>query len=252
MLRVTLLSLALLGSGIGPPRGQTPADTLLTVFGFLHRADSGAWQLLLPEPVRAAGHRIVQLTVRARGDAAGWPKMAERYVEAVGRLSVPGDAPERAELTVARLREIEPPGATRNTVQLSFAQLAVVTLAAIPVRFGWRLPDGQPSGVQPLLMFSIYNHGQTELDVMLPTNDALCIRVRAEGASPDNGRGWHTTLPAPTRTGVRIVIRLGGLYRQFIPIPREAAPSAGRYRAHVALCGVPDYQVETAFEVVAP
>src|SRR5256886_9351031 len=50
-----------------------------------------------------------------------------------------------------------PPGTQRSTVQLSFSQLAVVTLAVIPNRFAWRAGDGQPTGVQPLLMYTVYN-----------------------------------------------------------------------------------------------
>src|SRR2546430_16434701 len=71
-----------------------------------------------------------------------------------------------------------PPGTQRSTVQLSFSQLAVVTLAVIPNRFAWRAGDGQPTGVQPLLMYTVYNHGQTQLDFMLPTNDVVCVGVQ--------------------------------------------------------------------------
>lgn len=48
------------------------------------------------------------------------------------------------------------------------------------------------------------------------------------------------------------MIRLGGLFRRFIAIPPDAALVAGRYVAHVTLCGVADYQVETPFEVANP
>jgi hypothetical protein len=251
-LRTTPLVLALVGAIAGPAQSQTPADTLVTVFGFPQRTDSGTWRLILPEPLPAAGHRLSVLSARAPGDAGGWRKLEARFVEVVGRLSLPGGAPERAELAIVRFREIEPPGTSHRSIELSFSQQAVVTLAAIPVRFGWWLPNDRPSGVQPLLMYTIYNHGQTALDVMLPTNDALCMVVRAEEEPKGRGYLWHTSLPAPTRTGAHITVRLGALYRGFVPIPLQAAPFPGRYRAQVTVCGIPDYQVETAFEVHAP
>jgi hypothetical protein len=76
----------------------------------------------------------------------------------------------------------------------------------------------------------------------------LCVDVR----ETSGGETWQTTVPAPTRNQERIVIRLGGGYRRFIPITPEAAPSPGRYVARVALCGVAHYAVETQFVVRAP
>ncbi len=241
------IAFVLLTAAVSPCGAQTPQDTVVTVYGFLQTGDSGRWSLLLPQPVLAAGRRIGLL---AAPDAARWSRMDGRFVEAVGRVTLSPTAPEGAGIAIEHLRALEPPGTQRTTVQLSFSQLAVVTLAAIPNRFAWRAGDGQPTGVQPLLMYTVYNHGQTELDFMLPTNDVVCVRVRREGQGDEGG--WHTSLPAPTANRERIVIRLGGLFRRFIAIPPDAAPVAGRYVAHVTLCGVADYQVETPFEVVNP
>jgi hypothetical protein len=200
--------------------------------------------------VSAAGGRFGLLAVPDAATRWPWPRMDGRFVEVVGRVTRSPATPDAAGIAIDHLRELDPPGTQRSTVQLSFSQLAVVTLAAIPNRFAWRVGDGQPSGVQPLLMYTLYNHGQTQLDFMLPTNDVVCVRVRREGGSDD--AGWRTSLPAPTANRERIVIRLGGLFRRFIAIPPDAAPVPGRYVAHVTLCGVADYQVETSFEVVNP
>jgi hypothetical protein len=234
------VAFVLLTAAVSPCCAQQSQDTVVTVYGFLQTRDSGRWTLLLPQPMLAAGRRIGLL---AAPDAARWPRMDGRFVEAVGRVKGTG-------IAITHLRELEPPGTQRTTVQLSFSQLAVVTLAAIPNRFAWRAGDGQPTGVQPLLMYTVYNHGQTELDFMLPTNDVVCVGVRREGQGDEGG--WHTSLPAPTANRERIMIRLGGLFRRFIAIPPDAAPVAGRYVAHVTLCGVADYQVEAPFEVVNP
>lgn len=246
MIRWGAMALALLAACVRPCAAQTPRVTTVTVRGFLQPTDSGAWRLLLPDPLSLPPRRIYQLTL-AQHDPR-WSRMIDRFVEVVGRVTVAAGASDRAVIAIDRVRELEPPGTSRRTVQLSFSQLAVVTLAAIPNRFAWRADDGQPTGVQPLLMYTVYNHGQTEVDFMLPTNDVVCVRVRREGQ--DDEGGWHTSLPAPTRNPERIVIRLGGLFRRFIAIPPDAAPVAGHYVAIVTLCGVADYQVETPFEVV--
>jgi hypothetical protein len=236
------LALILLASVAVRSAGQGP-DTVVTVQGFLEPADSGGWQLMLPQPLVVAGRRVNLLT--ARGDVRRFPRLRDRFVKAVGRMLL---APGEAALEIAQLREVEPDGTARATIHPSFNQSAVLTLAAIPNEFVWRLPDGQPSGVQPLLMYTIFNHGQTELDFMFRTNDVLCVDVRGKAER----ESWQTSVPAPTRNQERIVIRLGGMYRHFIPIAPEAAPRPGRYVARVTLCGVADYAVEAEFAVRAP
>jgi len=241
------ITFTLLAAAVRPCAAQTRSDTAMTVQGFLQPDDSGRWSLLLPQPVTVAGRRIGLL---AAGDAgARWPRMEGRLVEALGRVTASAAGPGGAAIAIVHLRELEPPGTQRSTVQLSFSQLAVVTLAVIPNRFAWRAGDGQPTGVQPLLMYTVYNHGQTQLDFMLPTNDVVCVGVQRQDGL---GSGWRTSLPAPTRNRERIVIRLGGLFRRFIAIPPDAAPVAGRYVANVTLCGVAEYKVEAPFEVVTP
>ncbi len=225
---------------------QAPQDSTITVHGFLQPDDSGRWTLLLPDPVPVAGRPFGVLA--AVGDAARWARVRDRFVEVVGRVRLGGSP--RPVMAIERLREIEPPGTGRTAVDLSFNQRAVVTLAAIPNRFAWRLKDGQPSGVQPLLMFTVHNEGQTDIDFLLPTNDALCARVRASAGARETT--WQTSLPAPSRQGVRVVIRLGAVYQQFVPIPADAAPTPGRYDADVTLCGMPDYHGATTFEVRSP
>lgn len=234
------LSLLVLLSVRSPAQG---VDTTVTVQGFLERADSGAWQLVLPTPLEVKGRRFNVLM--ARGAARDFSRLQDRFVEAAGRVTL---APGEPTLAIARLQEVEPPGTGRSTIQPSFNQSAVITLSAIPNQFAWRLPDGQASGVQPLLMYTIFNHGQTELDFMFRTNELLCVDVR-DKTGPGS---WHESVPAPTSNQEHIVIRLGGLYRHAIPIAPEAAPRAGGYVARVTLCGIPDYAAETEFTVRAP
>jgi len=232
----------LLACVAAPGAGQG-SDTAVTVRGFLEPADSGGWHLILPQPVEVEGRRVNLLV--ARGDDRRFPRLQDRFVRAAGRVVFGPGAPA---LEITAMSEIVPDGTARSTIHPSFNQSAVLTLAAIPNAFSWRLADGRPSGVQPLLMYTILNHGQTELDFVFRTNDLLCVDVR-EAAGREE---WHTTVPAPTHNQERIVIRLGGVYRHFIPITPEAAPRPSRYVARVTLCGVADYAVETPFDVRAP
>jgi hypothetical protein len=243
--RCFVLALLLLAAVARVSPGQAGPDTAATLYGFLHQTDSGTWQLLLPQPVSYAGHAVNLLA--ARGDSARWPALEERFLEVVGRVTPEaGNAgPEQATIEVRRVAEIDPPGTVRRTVDLSLGQLAVVTLSIIPNRFGWVLADGQPSGVQPLLVYTIHNHGQAPLDFSLPTNDVLCVRVKGE----DDTTWWERSWPAQTRTPGRIVIRLGGVYRKVVPIPTAAATHAGRYSAQVTLCGISQYMAETRFDI---
>lgn len=222
---------------------QGTPDTAVTVFGFVERADSGGWRLLLPQPLTVAGRRTNVVSVR--GDAAPWTRLQDRFVRAAGRVTPYPGGPV---LAVADVRETEPDGTGRTDVHLSFNQSAVVKLSAVPNPIVWRLADGQPSGVQPLLMYSILNHGQTPIEFMFQTNDVLCVEVRGQSSAEP----WRTSLPAPTLNQERIVIRLGGVYRHVVAIPPEAAPAPGRYTARVTMCGVPEYAAETTFEVRAP
>lgn len=198
---------------------------------------------MLPQPLTLAGRRVNLLV--ARGNTGPYPKLQDRYVKAVGRVRL---APEEAAFEAAHVQEVEPEGTGRSEIHPSFNQSAIITLSAIPNRFVWRLPGGQSSGVQPLLMYTILNHGQSELDFLFRTNDVLCVEVRPEGG----GESWQLSLPAPTRSRERIVIRLGGVYRQFIPVPADAAPTPGRYTARVTLCGIADYTAETQLVVEQP
>lgn len=219
------------------------SDTVVTALGFVEHGDSGGWAILLPQPVTVASRRVGLLT--ASGNLAPYSKLQDRYVKAVGRLRLTADA---AAFDATHVEEVQPEGTDRREIHPSFNQSAIITLSAIPNRFAWRLPDGQASGVQPLLMYTILNHGQSELDFLFQTNDVLCVEVRRQsGAS-----SWQIALPAPNRSQERILIRLGGVYRQFVQIPPDAAPTPGAYIARVTLCGIADYVAETQLVIERP
>ncbi|PYO75857.1 MAG: hypothetical protein E6K55_09120 [Gemmatimonadetes bacterium] len=235
--------LGLLAAGAGRAPAQASSDTTVTAEGFVERTDSGGWEIMLPQPLTVAGRQVNLLT--ARGKVGPYSRLQDRYVRAVGRVRL---APGEAAFEVTHVQEVEPEGTGRSEIHPSFDQTAIITLSAIPDRFVWRLPDGRWSGVQPLLVYTVLNHGQSELDFMFRTNDILCVQVRPQ----DGGTPWQISIPAPTRNQERIVIELGGVYRQFVPLPPDAAPRPGRYTARVTLCGIADYTAETQLVVGTP
>jgi hypothetical protein len=241
--RVGWLLFWLSTSGATPSPGQAAVDTSITAEGFVERTEAGVWAIMLPQPLTLGGRRVNLLT--ARGNVGPYARLQDRYVKAIGRVWL---APDEAAFEVAHLEEVQPDGTGRSEIHPSFNQSAIITLSAIPNRFAWRLPDGQSSGVQPLLVYGILNHGQSELDFLFRTNDVVCVEVRPR----NGGEPWQITLPAPTRNQERITVRLGGVYRQYIPLPADAAPKPGRYTARVTLCGIADYTAETQLVVEAP
>ena len=221
-------------------QGEAASDTGVVVRGFLqHAADR--WRIGLPEPAEILGVRTNELTIRR--DAGRWSRLEGRYVEAGGRVSREAGSTGLV-IALERVKEAEPAGTAHRTLELSLSQVALLTLSVVPNRVAWRLPDGRPSGVQPLLLYTIANHGQTPLEFELPTKDLLCVTVR-----DGNGGTWSRITEAPTLAPQRIVIQLGTVYRQVLAIPDRAAGGPGRYTARATLCGVPDYAMEAELEV---
>lgn len=245
-MRSTLCALvALLSCGAATARAQaTPAqDVSITVRGFLRFGGSPpGWILVLPEPVALPGYRTSVLTVT--GDPARWTRFRDRYVEVGGRASRPPGSPTAA-LALDRVHDAEPAGTVRRDIQPSLTRAARLIFSIVPSRFAWRTAEGQPTGVQPVLVYSIVNHGQTSLEFMLPSNELVCIAVTPEWGAA----GWEHTTQAPAPTPQRIVIELGSVYRETVTIPEAAARAPGRYTVRATLCGVADYVMETEFEV---
>jgi hypothetical protein len=217
-------------------------DTSLRMTGFVRvagdsRDSSQAW-LELAYPVAASGGRVRGFGLT--GDAGKWSRYADRYVEVEGRMIA------AAVLEATRVREVKPPGEARRDVDPSFTQHATATLAVVPQRIRWRDGSGQPTGVAPSAYYTIRNHGDTPLVFLFSSPDVLCIAVTRYGSGDADWRdAWR-----PPKPNERVNVEMGAAVRYLAPIPEKAAPTPGRYTAHVSLCGIPDYEVSAEFEVV--
>jgi len=141
-------------------------------------------------------------------------------------------------------QERDPAGMVRQNVQLSFTQRAVVTLAVAPSRVAWRDSAGDPSGVRPMLLFSLVNHGDVPIQMSFPRYEVICVRVRSQEQGLAD-TSWTILMP-----GVRnITLVMRQRFAEIIELPPGAARKAGRYRARVELCSGSAYGADVFFDV---
>ena len=218
---------------------QGAGDTTITARGIVQ--SSG---LFLPSPLLVRGVRIGWLGFD--GDTHGITTYENQFVEATGTLRFRSDTAGAviAELVDPRAKARDPSGLVRRDVQLSFTQRAVVTLAVEPSRIAWRDSASRASGVRPMLLFSLVNHGDVPIQMSFPRYEVFCVRVRGvETGGPDTS--WTIQLP-----GVRnITLVMRQRFQELFELPPRAAPKAGRYRARVELCSGSAYGADVFFEV---
>jgi len=224
---------------------QASSDTSVTLQGFLQEGAAGKLVLVVPLPLEALGHRTFALAVT--GDADRWDRWVNRYVEAAGRVSLSRADTASAPLSIAvrQMKEVEPPGTARRTVDRGFTQHGVISLAVIPNRFRWRGPRGDSTGVNPLLLYRVVNQRQAPIRFVMPTNDLLCVTVR----DADGIVLWRHASQAVNPDARRIFVTRGGAYRDGVQLPPEAAPRPGRHVATVGLCHVDGSDIDAEFEV---
>jgi hypothetical protein len=242
--RALRLSLAVLVAFALSARAQGGQDSTLTVHGFLQQdAAVDLWTIVVPTRLEAFGARTY--VVPLVGKPGRWERYLDHYVEATGRvaqLTPPADPP--IGLDVAKMRDIEPPGTARTVIERA-GMRATLTVAVVPNRFAWRDSAGHETGVNPLVMYTIANEHVGPIIFYLPTNDLFCVTVR--GA--DVVGQWDSTLKVPPGSPRRFTVQRGGLFREIMQLPRDAAPRPGRYLAQGSICSVADYEIAAPFEV---
>jgi len=221
---------------------QAAGDTTITARGIVQSKG-----LFLPSPLLVRGVRIGWLDFD--GDTHGITTYENRLVEATGTLRFRTDTAGAviADLVDPRAKERDPSGMVRRDVQLSFTQRAVVTLAVEPSRFAWRDSSSRASGVRPMLLFTLVNHGDVPIQMSFPRYEVICVRVRAveTGGAGRSDTSWTVLMP-----GVRnISLVMRQRFQEIVELPPRAAPTAGRYRARVELCSGSTYGADVFFDV---
>ena len=221
-------------------------DTMVTAQGFLQRDDQvGVWTIVVPLPLRAFGARTYVVPVV--GQPERWSKYVNHYIEATGRVTrIPerGDPPIGMEIEKAK--DVEPPGTGHATVDRGMTLHADITLSVIPNRFSWHDANGNDTGVNPIVLYSIINKRSAPIFFVLPNNDFLCLTVKT---ARDNVKTWDTTTQVLNPDARRFAVQRAGILRDQIHLPRDAAPRPGRYLAVVGICAVDDYDVTAEFEI---
>jgi hypothetical protein len=214
---------------------QAP-DTAITVQGMLGRAQRG-WVVALPEPLVIRETRLTELALA--GDSSRWSKYNGHYVEARGRLSGQAFAP-------ANVREVDPEGTVRKTLTMSFTHRVGLVMYVLPRRIAWHNSAGGPSGVGPVIVYTMNNHGESDITLEFQSADFMCFAIepKSGGAPPWH---WERRLAEPKD---RQKVTLPRFVREFARVPLEAAPDAGTYVVRAGLCGFKEYELETEIEVV--
>ncbi len=244
-MRRVSLALALLVCSAALMAAQQSVDTTLTIQGFLQRDnDVGVWTMVVPLPLQVLGTQTYVVPVVGKPER--WGKYLNRYIEASGRVT---RLPERGNpgigMEVEKAKELEPPGTARATVDHGMTLHAAITLSVVPNRFAWRDSAGTPTGVNPMLVYTILNRRAAPIFFVLPTRRFLCLTVKsAEGVAV-----WDTTTLVASPDARRFTMQRGGLFRDAIHFPEDAASRKGHYFAHVGICDVDDYDITAEFDV---
>jgi hypothetical protein len=244
--RVTLtLALALLGGGTAASPAQQTADTTVTVEGFLQNDEQfDLWTIVAPLPLRALGVRTFVLPLV--GKAGRWSRYRNEYVAARGRVApVPSGGTPGIGIDVEDMSARVPPRTSHRAVDHGLTLHADVTLAVVPDRFAWRDAQGGETGVNPIALLTITNRREAPILFLLPTNDFLCVSV----TSATGGDHWDSTTKVLNPDARRFAVQRGGIFRDAIRLPPDAAPHPGRYVARVGVCAVDDYDITAEFDV---
>jgi hypothetical protein len=239
------LTLAMLAGRAAPSPAQQAADTTLTVEGFLQNDEQfDLWTIVAPLPLQALGVQTFVLPVV--GKAGRWSRYRNEYVEARGRVArVPGGGTPGIGIDVENMSARVPPRTTHRTVDHGLTLHADVTLAVIPDRFAWRDAQGGETGVNPIALLTITNRRQAPILFLLRTNDFLCISV----TGTQSGFHWDSTTKVMNPDARRFAVQRGGIFRDAIRLPVDAAPRSGRYVARIGICDVDDYDITAEFDV---
>jgi len=244
-MRARALVLALLVCTAAPAATQESVDTALTIQGFLQRDNEfDVWTIVVPLPLRVLGTRTYVVPVVGKPER--WGRYLNRYIEASGRVT---RLPERGDpsigMEVENAKELDPPGTARATVDKGVTLHADITLSVIPNRFSWKDDAGSPTGVNPMLVYTILNRRAAPIFFILQNNRFLCITVKShEGVTV-----WDTTTIVPSPDARRFTMQRGGRFRDAIHFPEEAAARPGHYYVHVGICDVDDYDIAAEFDV---
>jgi hypothetical protein len=223
---------------------QAPqADSVITFRGFVQRPDSGSiWKLMLVYPFTSGGMRVQSVALPREGR---WSRYVNRLVRAEGTVAPAAVGTPGLRLDVRKMEEVAPAGTVTRSIRPMLSQSAIVSVAVVPNKFGWTGPQGDSTGVNPAIVYTVKNLGDVPLEFEFINPDVVCVSVLRRGDSrpiwTDTWRGDEVTR--------RVTVGLGAVLRWVLPLPVEAAIAPGSYSAEASLCGVADYRIQADFDV---
>ena len=240
-----VLAFALLALTAPPGLPQQPVDTTLTLQGFLqHDDDAGAWTIVVPSSIRLLGTRTYVVPVVGKPER--WSRYVNQYIEANGRVT---SLPERTSppigMEIDKAKQVAPPGTAHAVVDHGMTLHADVTLSVIPNTISWRDSAGAPTGVNPMLLYTIINQRTTPIYFYLPSNRYLCVTLQ----TADGVRLWDSTTYVLSPDQRRFTLQRAGGFRDAIHFPEDAAARRGHYVVQMGICEVDDYDIKAEFDV---
>jgi hypothetical protein len=237
------LALVVLLLALGPLAASAQADTTLTVEGFLQADDQGGgWTLVVPASITA--FHVRTFTLPLAPPAGRWHDLRNFYVAAHGRVSRTADPTPQLVLAVEDMRETTPPGTVDRVFDGGLGLRSRATLSVVPNRFAWEDAHGRPSGVNPLVLYTMVSERANGVEVIRPAEAEFCVRVFNAQSVPT----WDTTF-LMERTDARRFEPEGGSFREGVQLPRIAARTPGHYTLLAGVCETATFNLRAAFDV---
>ena len=220
-----------------------PADSSVVLRGLLAADENSQWVLALPQPMSFQGRRVGRIALR--GDANRWSRYDRFYVEARGTLVAEQDTLQLPYLNLTAVKEVQPEGIARGEVSTSFSQRVAMTLYVLPRSFRWRNNDGSVTGVGPVVVYTLNNHGQSRLTLGFDSRDYVCFQVQKQYGS----QVWEFARQF-AQPNSQQEVTLPPFVREMVELPENAASTPGKYRVRAGLCGYREYQLEAEIDVL--
>ena len=220
-----------------------PADSSVVLRGLLAADENSQWVLALPQPMVFGGRRVGRIALR--GDANRWSRYDRFYVEVRGTLVAEQDTLQLPYLNLTAVKEVQPEGIARGEVSTSFSQRVAMTLYVLPRSFHWRNNDGSTTGVGPVVVYTLNNHGQSRLTLGFDSKDYVCFQVQKQYGS----QVWEFARQF-AQPNSQQEVTLPPFVREMVELPENAASTPGKYRVRAGLCGYREYQLEAEIDVL--
>jgi len=137
------------------------------------------------------------------------------------------------------------PAIPEGTASRTLPGDVAISLSVEPATIVWTNIAGQPTGVKPLISYSVTNRSERDLTFDFPTSGQVCFSI----TEADSGReAWsHPEITAQVLT--QRILKPGETFAQTMDLPPAAALPGKTYHLTGSLCGKKEYELAVSFTV---